>query len=77
MESNRKFYDSPIMRLWAILTIAVAIFIIFLSSVNVISLHTSNLALPIFLAVAFLVGALIWSFEGKKTLQTKTKSKLS
>lgn len=56
--NNRKFYDSPIMILWAILTIAIALFIIFLSSVNAISLHSSNIALPIFVMVAF-----FWSYD--------------
>jgi hypothetical protein len=64
-ENSKKFYDSPIMIIWAILTVVMGLLIVYLSSINIISLNTSNLIMPIFVIIAFLIGYSIWRLQGK------------
>jgi hypothetical protein len=63
MSDNRKFYDPPIMYLWAIITIAIALLIVYLGTLNII---TSGLVLSIFVILAFTIGVSIWNLKGRR-----------
>ena len=65
--NNRKFYDSPIMLLWAIITIALALLIVYMRTNNII---TSGIVMPILVILAFTIGVSIWHLKGRRKLSS-------